>query len=55
MNCPKDKTAMALATVTIKTEDGTQVGGFEGYLCAKCRKIWSSTEVSDAIDMRLLT
>lgn len=45
---------MANAEVTIKL-DGVLVNKFDGLLCAKCRKIWASTEVSEAINMRMLS
>ena len=54
MNCPEHHTPMADAEVVVKM-DGVLVNKFDGWLCARCRKIWASTEVSGAIDMRLLS
>jgi hypothetical protein len=53
-DCPTCRNPMADVQVSISI-NGEPVQGFKGLLCGKCRKIWSLTEVSDAIDMRLLT
>lgn len=56
-DCPTCKHPMALVKVSIEVSKGKAIPtwSFSGWLCGSCRKIWSPTEVSDAIDLRMLT
>lgn len=46
--CPECRDPLADVTIEINRR-GSRVNRFNGYLCAKCRKIWSQTRVDEEL------
>ncbi len=54
VKCPRDGECLASVEVFIAIRGTMETNRFDGYLCGKCRIIWSETEVSGAIDLTKL-
>jgi len=52
--CPLDASPLADVRVDVRLR-GEPISEFSGYLCSKCRTIWSATKIDAGVDMRMVT